>query len=60
MESVLVIVYMFASYWAAGKTVYNGIMIGTPFGIFEKKLLTGLIFGWVLIPWALLKCLVGR
>lgn len=55
---VLFIIYLILGYWAAGKTIYsNYIMIGTLNSIVCKKIAVGMMFGWILIPIAIIKCL---
>lgn len=52
----LLIVYMIAGYWAAGKTIYaNKRVFGTWSSIFVQRVIFGTLLGWILIPWALLK-----
>ena len=59
--AILLIVYMVAGYWAAGKTYYaDKIVFGTFGSFFIQRVLIGTIFGWVLIPWAIIKGLSGR
>ncbi len=54
-----VIVYAVLGYWAMGKTVYaNKIRIGRAEQLFLNRLIWGLLFGWILIPVALLKVLL--
>jgi hypothetical protein len=56
MEAILIILYLVLGYWSTGKTVFaNHIMIGTASGIFAKKFWVGLLFGWALIPVAIIK-----
>ena len=58
---ILALIYIAAGYWAAGRTIYaDKIMIGTMQSIFTRKLVTGFLFGWVLIPWALIKSFTGK
>lgn len=58
---VVLFVYLALSYWAVGRTVYaNKILIGTSMAIFNKKMLVGMVFGWILIPVAILKMIFGR
>jgi hypothetical protein len=58
---ILGLIYIAAGYWAAGRTIYaDKIMIGTMQAIFFRKLALGLMFGWILIPWALIKVFIGR
>ncbi|MBQ8133599.1 MAG: hypothetical protein IJ192_04210 [Clostridia bacterium] len=58
---ILVIVYMAAGYWAVGKTIYaNKIRIGTLGDLFIRRVITGTLFGLVLIPVAIIKSIAGR
>ena len=58
---ILALIYIAAGYWAAGRTIYaDKIMIGTMQSIFTRKLVTGFLFGWALIPWALIRVFTGR
>ena len=58
---ILAIFYVVAGYWASGRTIYaDKIMIGTMQSIFTRKLVTGFLLGWLLIPWALIKMFTGR
>lgn len=53
---VLLIVYIALGYWATGRTIYaDKIFIGTENGIFGRRLCMGFLFGWALIPWAIIK-----
>ena len=53
---LLFIAYMVAGYWATGKTIYaDKILVGTWNGIFMQRVIWGTLFGWALIPWALVK-----
>lgn len=53
---VLLLIYMALGYWATGRTIYaDKILIGTENGIFGRRLCMGFLFGWVLIPWAIIK-----
>lgn len=53
---VLFIVYATLGYWAAGVVVYeNKIVFHQLGGLFLQKLGLGIIFGWILIPIAILK-----
>ncbi len=56
---ILLILYLVLGYWATGKTIYkNKILIEFEFGaIFCKRVLMGAIFGWILIPIALLRAI---
>ena len=52
---------MAAGYWATGRTIYaNKILIGTGTGIFMQRLIMGTLFGWILIPVALINTFGGR
>ena len=56
---VLIILYGILGYWAAGKTIYrNYIMIGNIHSIIAKKLTTGIFFGWILIPVAIIMYII--
>ena len=58
---ILGLIYIAAGYWAAGRTNYaDKILIGTMQTIFFRKLVLGLMFGWILIPWALIRVFTGR
>ena len=58
---LLIILYIILGYWATGKTLYaNSVLIGTGQAIFLKKYTMGAILGWILIPIAIIKSLVGR
>ena len=58
---VVLFIYLALSYWAVGKTIYaNRILIGTSMAIFNKKMLVGMVLGWILIPVAILKLILGR
>ena len=53
---ILVLIYMIAGYWAAGRTIYaNKILIGSWMVIFMRRVIMGTLLGVVLIPWALIK-----
>lgn len=54
------IIYMLLGYWAVGQTVYkNKILIGTGQAIFWQKAAIAFLFGWVLIPVAIVKVIIG-
>lgn len=58
---MLLVVYMILGYWATGKTIYaNKILIGTGSAIFLQRLITGFLFGFILIPIAVIKLLFFR
>ncbi len=54
---ILLIVYLVLGYWATGKTIYkNKILVEFELGaIFCRRVLMGAIFGWILIPVALIR-----
>lgn len=59
--TLLFFIYMAVGYWATGRTIYaNKILIGTGTGIFMQRLIMGTLFGWILIPVALIKTFGGR
>ena len=61
MEILIVIVYIIAGYWAVGKTIYaNKILFGTWDGILMQRVVLGFVIGWLLIPVAIIKSLLGR
>lgn len=56
-----VIIYLILGYWATGQTIYrNKILLGTASGIFLHRLIIGFIAGFILIPVAVIMCLVRR
>ena len=58
--TILFFVYMAFGYWATGRTIYvNKILIGTGMTIFMRRLVMGTILGWILIPIAVIKMLLG-
>lgn len=57
---ILILIYLALGYWATGKTIYaNKILIGSSNGIFGRRLVMGFLFGWALIPWAIIKLFLG-
>ena len=59
--TILFFIYMAAGYWATGRTIYaNKILIGAGNTIFLQKVIMGTLFGWILIPVALIKTFGGR
>ncbi len=58
---MLVIIYMILGYWATGKTIYaNKVIIYSGFGtLFLQRVIMGTLLGWVLIPWAIIKMILG-
>lgn len=59
---ILAIAYAVLGYWAVGKTVYANkvVVYSRPGWLFTQKSIYALLFGWVLIPIALLKALFGH
>ena len=58
---MFLVVYLVLGYWSTGKTIYrNYILIGAPGDIFMKRLIMGFIFGWALIPVAIVMKIFGR
>ena len=54
--SLLGIVYLILSYWAAGKTVFaNSVRVGTFSALFLQQITVGFLLGFILIPLALEK-----
>lgn len=54
--NILFIVYVIVGYWSTGKTVYANKIVFHKFGeLFLMRLILGTLFGWALIPWALIK-----
>lgn len=57
---ILILVYMVLGYWATGRTIYaDKILIGSGNAIFGRRLVMGFLFGWALIPWAIIKLFLG-
>lgn len=57
---IILLIYMAAGYWATGRTIYaNHILIGDGNAIFGRRLIMGFLFGWALIPWAIIKLILG-
>lgn len=59
METVILIIYAVASYWATNKVLYEGkvVFYSSAYVHYMKKFLIGMMFGWILIPIAILKCI---
>ncbi len=52
---------MILGYWAVGKTIYaNKIRIGTYTNLVTQRIVTGFLFGFILIPIALIKVIFFR
>ena len=59
MDYILFIAYIVLSYWAVGETLYaNKILIGTTSAIMTKKLVVGMVLGFILIPIAIIKVIL--
>lgn len=60
LGGLLVFAYCIAGYWATGWTIYyNKIVIEfQPMGLFGKRLLYGCLFGWALIPVAIIRKII--
>lgn len=58
--TVLIVIYAILGYWATGKTIYrNRVMITTYKNYFFSRLIYGILFGFLLIPYAIIRELVG-
>lgn len=59
---VLFFIYVALGYWATGLTTHaNKIFVGYEIGeLFFDRFFWGLIFGWALIPVAMIKCIFFR
>ena len=56
-----VVIYMILGYWAVGKTIYrNKIVVTTYLNWVISKLTWGILFGFILIPWALITVFLER
>jgi len=54
--SILAILYLVLGYWATGKTIYANKIVIHAFGeLFIQRLIWGMLFGWILIPVALIR-----
>ena len=54
--AILILIYMALGYWATGRTIYaHSVLIGDGNAIFSKRLVMGFLFGWAMIPWAIIK-----
>ena len=61
MQIVLIVIYLVLGYWATGKTIYANKVVIYQFGqLFIQRMTLGAILGIVLIPWAIIKTLMGR
>lgn len=58
--TVIVLIYWVAGYWAVGQTIWaNKVVIGEGTKIFGQRAALGLCFGWILIPWAIIKMVLS-
>jgi hypothetical protein len=58
---ILFIVYWIAGYWAVTRTIdANKTFIYTGNALFLRRAAIGLFFGWILIPWAIIKMFVNN
>ncbi len=56
MGEILVLIYVVLGYWATGVTIYANKIVFHEFGqLFLRRLIWGILFGWILIPVALIK-----
>lgn len=61
MSKILLVSYLVLGYWATGQTIYkNRILIGTGNGIFLHRVIMGAILGFILIPWAVITCVISK
>lgn len=61
MGTILFMIYFIAGYWATGKTIYaNKIIIYSGNTFFVRRMTYGMLFGFILIPWALIKVFLNR
>ena len=59
MQTLLIIIYLALGYWATGQTIYrNRILIGSGQGIFLHRVIVGAILGFILIPIAIIMCII--
>ncbi len=57
MTTILGLIYAIAGYWAVGEVLYGGkvLIYSSYFPIFIKKLVLGMVLGWLFIPIAIIK-----
>lgn len=59
MELLLIILYVILGYWAVGKTIYSKtIFLGNLKDMFLTRFILGALFGFVLIPVAIVRKLL--
>lgn len=59
---IILLLYAVVGYWATNKVIYEGKVVFYSDGmqLFIKKLVYAIFLGWILIPIAIIKCLLGR
>ncbi|MDE7326576.1 MAG: cystinosin-like protein [Lachnospiraceae bacterium] len=58
---MLFIIYAVLGYWATGVVLYeNKVIITTWSNLFTRKVLYGILLGWLFIPIAIIKRLAGK
>lgn len=60
LDGILILVYVFAAWWAYGVVFANYIRVGTFSNLFLSKLIVSVLAGLVLIPIAIIKKLIKR
>ena len=56
LNGIVWILYIVLGYWSVGQTVYaNKIIIGPMGTLWIKRFILGFMFGWILIPVAIIK-----
>lgn len=59
--TILFLLYVVVGYWATGLTIYANKIVIHAFGeLFMQRLIFGVLFGWILIPIALIKVILSR
>ena len=59
MEMCLGFLYIILGYWSTGVTIYANKIVIHAFGqLFFQRLVLGIMFGWILIPIALVKKII--
>lgn len=59
--TILFLLYAALGYWATGVTIYANKIVIHAFGeLFMQRLILGVLFGWILIPVALIKSIFSR
>ena len=57
--AIIFFVYITLGYWATGVTVYSNKIVFHAFGqLFMRRLIIGTLWGWVLIPIAIIKTIL--